>query len=558
MKRALACFLFVLSISCLCIGCKDNNGTDEPTPTDVDLEYRLVSLDGISKGLKYEDSQLKPVIEISFSTAVNPSTVSDAVRFVDNKNQVVPIEITFKKNDSIIVITPTNRLEWMSRYTINVSLNLRSKSGSRLKSPFLINLSTAFNTSDKFPRISDEELLTLVQKQTFGYFWDFGHPTSGMARERSSSGNTVTTGGTGFGIMAMIVAVERQFVTRESAVERILKITRFLRNNCKRYHGAFPHWINGETGQTEPFSQKDDGADIVETSFLFQGLLTARQYFANDNSNENELRTLITELWNEIEWTWFQRDNENVLYWHWSPDYEWEMNHKIKGWNECLITYILAASSPTFPIEKQAYDEGWADNGRIKNNGVYYGYTLPLGESSGGPLFFAHYSFLGLNPNKLSDQYADYWEQNQHHTLINYNYCVANPKNYIGYSADCWGLTASDGSSGYLAHSPTNDNGDITPTAALSSMPYTPEESMKALHFFYYKMGDKLWKQYGFIDAFNITEKWYATDMLAIDQGPIIVMIENYRTGLLWNLFMDIPEIQTGLSTLGFTISNSR
>ncbi|HBL32461.1 MAG TPA: beta-glucosidase, partial [Porphyromonadaceae bacterium] len=409
---------------------------------------------------------------------------------------------------------------------------------------------------DKYPRISDEELLTLVQKQTFRYFWDFGHPVSGMARERSSSGDVVTTGGTGFGIMAMIVAAERRFVSRQEAAERVLKITRFLKERCTSYHGAFAHWINGSTGETKPFSTKDDGADLVETSFLFQGLLTAREYFDGEDTNEAELRRLITELWEAVEWNWFRQNGQNTLYWHWSPVYGWEMNMKISGWNESLITYVLAAASPTHSIPKEVYDNGWARNGAMRNDGTYYGYKLPLGPSYGGPMFFAHYSFLGLNPNGLKDAYADYGEQNVNHARINYEHSLRNPGGYLGYSDVCWGLTASDGNNGYSAHSPSNDKGVIAPTAALSSMPYTPEESMAALRFFYYTLGDKLWKEYGFIDAFNLTEKWYASDFLAIDQGPIIVMIENYRTGLLWNLLGRSTEIQAGLKKLGFETRN--
>ncbi|MPN02572.1 hypothetical protein SDC9_149788 [bioreactor metagenome] len=230
---------------------------------------------------------------------------------------------------------------------------------------------------------------------------------------------------------------------------------------------------------------------------------------------------------------------------------------KISGWNESLITYVLAASPPTHPISKEVYQQGWARNGAMTNNASYLGYRLPLGPNMGGPLFFAHYSFLGLNPKGLKDQYADYWEQNKTHTLINYAYCKENPKKYSGYSEHCWGLTASDGDQGYSAHSPTNDRGVIAPTAALSSMPYTPEESMRALHFFYYKLGDKLWKEYGFSDAFNLSKNWFDTQHIAIDQGPVIAMIENYRTGLLWKLFMSSAEIGDGLAKLGFTYTTA-
>jgi hypothetical protein len=189
----------------------------------------------------------------------------------------------------------------------------------------------------------------------------------------------------------------------------------------------------------------------------------------------------------------------------------------------------------------------------MKNGKTFYDIMLPLGYDYGGPLFFAHYSFLGLDPRNLSDSYANYWTQNTAHSLINYKYCVANPKKYRGYSAKCWGLTASDIQNSYSASSPTNDLGVIAPTAALSSIPYTPEQSMEALKFFYYVLGDKLWGTYGFYDSFNLTSRWFADSYIAIDQGPIVCMIENYRSGLLWNLFMSNTDIKSGLDKLGFS-----
>ena len=404
--------------------------------------------------------------------------------------------------------------------------------------------------------VSDEALLDLVQKQTFRYFWDFAHPVSGLSRERSNSnfgyGNeTVTTGGTGFGIMSVIVATERKWITRDTAATFLLKMVNFLLK-ADSYHGVFPHWLNGETGKTIPFSRKDDGADLVETSYLFQGLLCARQYFNADNRTERELRNRIGWLWEGIEWNWFTKGGEEVLYWHWSPNNGWAMNFPIRGFNECLIVYVLAASGERYPVSKDVYHRGWAESNFFKNGKIFYNYTLPLGFDYGGPLFFSHYSFLGLDPRGLKDRYADYWEQNRNHTLINYAYCIDNPKKFKGYGENCWGLTASDTYNGYNAFSPTNDEGTITPTAALSAFPYTPEFSMKALKHFYNDLGDKIWSEYGFVDAFNETQNWYAGSHLAIDQGPIIVMIENYRSGLLWKLFMSCPEIKSGLTKLGF------
>ena len=402
--------------------------------------------------------------------------------------------------------------------------------------------------------LTDEQLLDLVQKQTFRYFWDFGHPVSGMARERSNvsydyGDEVVTTGGTGFGVMATIVASERKFITREQAAARTKKIVDFLWK-ADMFHGAFPHWMNGETGKVIRFSPKDDGADLVETSFLFQGLLTARQYYTADNPVENDIRNKILWLWEGIEWNWFTQQ-QNTLYWHWSPNNGWSMNHQLKGWNECFITYVLAASSPKFAINKRVYDDGWANSNTFFNGKKFEGITLPLGFDFGGPLFFSHYSFLGLDPRGLKDNYADYFEQNKNHTLINHAYCVENPKHYKGYGEDSWGLTASDSWQGYAAHSPTEDLGVISPTAALSAFPYTPEYSMKALKHFYFDLGDKIWSEYGFVDAFSEEHNWYAKSHLAIDQGPIICMIENYRSGLLWKLFMSSPDVKNGLDKLG-------
>jgi hypothetical protein len=403
--------------------------------------------------------------------------------------------------------------------------------------------------------LNDEQLLELVQKQTFRYFWDFAHPVSGLSRERSNvthyGPEVVTVGGTGFGVMSIIIATERKWITRDSAVTRLLKMINFLRK-ADSYHGIFPHWMDGETGKTIPFSRKDDAADLVETAYLFQGLLCARQYFTANTPKENELRNKINWTWGEAEWNWFTQGGQNVLYWHWSPNNGWSMNHQIRGWNECLITYVLAASSERYAIKPEVYQQGWKNSPTYFNGKSYYNIKLPLGFEYGGPLFFAHYSFLGLDPRGLKDDKTNFWEQNLNHTLINREHCIRNPKGYKGYGENCWGLTSSDNMRGYGGHSPSNDLGVISPTAALSSFPYTPEYSMKALKHFYYDLGEKIWSEYGFTDAFSETENWWAGSHLAIDQGPIIVMIENYRTGLMWRLFMSCPEIISGLKKLGF------
>ena len=400
--------------------------------------------------------------------------------------------------------------------------------------------------------LSDDALLDRVQRQTLRYFWDFGHPVSGMARERSNAvpgydyRDTVTTGGTGFGIMAMLAGCERGFLSRANVRLRIARIVGWL-EIADRFHGVFPHFLHGGTGKTIPFSPMDDGGDLVETSFLIAGLLCARQYF-----DDAPLRAAIDRLWHAVEWDWHRR-GEDVLYWHWSPDHGWAMNHAIRGWNECLITYVLAASSPTHAIDPRVYHRGWADSPVFRNGPPYDGVTLPLGPDRGGPLFFAHYAFLGLDPRGLRDAYADYWAQNRAHVAVNRAHCIANPHSFAGYGANCWGLTACDGDKGYNAFAPDNDHGVIAPTAALASMPYAPAESMAALRHFHDDLGDKLWRNLGFADSFNASANWVADSHLAIDQGPIVVMIENHRSALLWRLFMSCPEIAAGLQRLGFT-----
>ncbi|NCA84355.1 MAG: T9SS type A sorting domain-containing protein [Clostridia bacterium] len=401
--------------------------------------------------------------------------------------------------------------------------------------------------------MDDEQLMEMVQEATFRYFWDFAHPASGMARERNTSGDVVTSGGSGFGIMALMVGIERQFITRGQGVARMKKILTFL-ENADRFHGVWPHWLNGSTGQVIPFSDLDNGGDLVETAFLVQGLLAARQYFKQTNTDEQSIAERITQLWETVEWDWYRRNDGIFLYWHWSPNHQWAMNMQVRGPNEAAIVYLLAIASPTHGVPASLWHDGWASSPYYINGDSFYGYKLWVGWDYGGPLFFAHYSYLGFDPRNKKDAYANYFLNNRNHTLINRAYCIANPNNFEGYSTVSWGLTASDDPWGYMAHEPvgTRDNGTITPTAALSSMPYTPDESMAALKHFYRTLGGKIWGNMGFADAFNPEADWYATSYLAIDQGPIIDMIENHRSQLLWNNFMANPEIQPALDAIGF------
>jgi hypothetical protein len=540
-----------MAVSLICCSKTDSSG-----PVTKKFDFNGHSVNGeTDPSYTYKNVSVQPVITFTFSDRIKESSIPNGIKFTEGNSTAVPYNSSFEDDNTTVVIVPVAPLKGFTQYKITLSDGLLSESDQPLSLPLTVTINTGMDSTDKFEQIPDEDLLSLVQQQTFRYFWDFAHPVSGLARERNTLGDVVTSGGSGFGIMAIVAAISRQFITRDEGLERMQKIVSFLKNTAQRFHGAYPHWLDGASGAVEPFSQYDDGADLVETSFLMQGLLTARQFF-NGAGAEATLRDDINTIWNGVEWDWFRNNGQDVLYWHWSPNYEWQMNFPIRGWNECLITYVLAASSVNHSIPKSVYDKGWAQDGAMKNGGVYYDVQLPLGPPNGGPLFFAHYSFLGLNPFDLVDAYANYWTQNVAHTRINYNYCVSNPKLNTGYSESVWGLTASDNQDGYSAHSPDNDLGVISPTAAISSLPYTPTESMRALKFFYYKLGDKVWKEYGFVDAFNLNEPWFADSFLAIDQGPIIVMIENYRSGLLWNLFMSAPEVKAGLTALGFSSPN--
>lgn len=554
MKKTIQVNIYITLLSFLLSGCGKKNTIMPVTPTPDPLSVVSVKINTATlTGTVNYNIATSVVAKIYFNQSVDRSTVSNAVNISAGGAGAIPVVFSYENNDSTVVIKPLTALQYLTRYQLYIDNSIQSAKKSSQTSPYSLYFTTQIDSSDKFPVIADNALLDTIQRRTFRYFWDFGHPVSGLSRERNTSADIVTSGGSGFGIMCIPVAISRNFITRAQGLSRMQTIVSFLKNTAQKFHGAFPHWLNGANGAVVPFSTKDNGADLVETSYLIAGLLTARQYFDGTNMAEVNLRNDINAIWDAVEWSWFRQNNQDVLYWHWSPNYNWEMNHQIQGWNECLITYLMAASSNTSAIPSSVYHKGFARTGAMQNNKQFFGYTLPLGPDYGGPLFWSHYSFLGVNPNGLKDAYADYQVQVVNHTKINYEYCKSNPNGYYGYSSSCWGLTASDIPNGYSANEPRNDKSVISPTAALSSFPYTPTESMQALKFFYYTLGDKIFGQYGFADAFSLKENWYASSTLAIDQGPIIIMIENYRTQMIWNLLTACPEVKRGMKSLGFT-----
>jgi exo beta-1,2-glucooligosaccharide sophorohydrolase (non-reducing end) len=411
--------------------------------------------------------------------------------------------------------------------------------------------------------MSDDELLTMVQEASFRYYWEGAEYIPGRH-------NMIASGASGFGIMALIAGTERKFISRSESVARFEKILGFLQG-AQTFHGAFPHFINGTNGKVETFfGKRDNGADLVETSFLLQGLLAARQYFSGTDSRERSIRDKITSIWEKVDWNWFKQSPESkFLYWHWSPDQAWAINHKLIGWNETMVTYLLAIASPSHPVAAAMYYTGWAnqdltgqeyrsawgktkDGSMYTNGNTYYGNKLDVGVSNGGPLFFTHYSYMGYDPKLITDNYTNYFRNNQKIAKINHRYCVENPKKYLGYGDDSWGLTASDGPFSYSADEPVPhaDHGKIAPTGAISSFPYTPEESLKALKNYYFNNGKFLWGEYGFRDAFDLTNNWCSEIYMGLNQAPMTVMIENYRTGLIWKLFMRDPDVKAGMEKL--------
>jgi len=553
---------------------------------DADKPENCIAIVFSQQSVKESKENTIYMDDIEFLASDNSATISTVPAIVSATGYARHIDITWNKiTDPNIHLVKIYRSENGKEYMpvgvqqpyINRFADYTGKTGEKYiyKISFLnnkyeeTNLSVPFTASTK--PMTDDELLTMVQEASFRYYWEGAEPTSGLARENiAGRQNMIATGASGFGIMALIAGTERKFITREESVERFTKIVNFL-EKAEAFHGVYPHFLDGTTGKVVTFfGKRDNGADLVETSFLMQGLLAARQYFAGDNAREKLIRDKITAIWVKAEWEWFrQYPDSKFLYWHWSPDQGWVINHNLIGWNETMVTYLLAIASPTHPVPASMYYSGWAnqDNTGIKyrsnwgqttdgskytNGNTYFGIKLDVGVSNGGPLFFTHYSYMGYDPHFITDRYTNYFTNNQNIAKINYRYCVENPKHYKGYGENAWGLTASDGPFDYSADEPVpwQDCGKIAPTGAISSFPYTPDESMKALKNYYYNYGKFLWGEYGFRDAFDLTNNWCSEIYMGLNQAPMVVMIENYRTGLIWKLFMQNPEIQSGLKKL--------
>jgi hypothetical protein len=477
-------------------------------------------------------------------------------RSLDSKN-FEPIGIQIPGNNRFT--------DFVGKPGVTASYKVATSDNEYKQSP----LSPAVSASTR--EFNDDELLTMLQEACFHYYWDGADPASGMTRENiPGDDRIIATGASGMGIAALVVGADRHFITREQGVERLTKIVNFL-EHAQRYHGAWSHYMNGSTGRTMPvFGMFDNGGDLVETSFLMEGLLAARQYFHGPSVAEKDLYQRITRLWETVEWDWYRSDpKSDFLYWHWSREWGDQIHHPLIGFNEVMITYLLAMASPTHGVPADMYYSGWAGQSQTAityrggwsgalegdhygNGHTYYGMKLDVGVGTGGPLFFTHYSYFGFDPHSLHDRYTSYFENNRNIALINRAYCIENPKHFPGYGPDAWGLTAADGPEGYVPHAPDNvdDRGTLVPTGALASFPYTPEASMAALKHYYRDLGPQLWDIYGPRDAFDPGHNWVSPIYMGLNQAPIVVMVENNRTGLVWKNFMSNPEITDMLRKL--------
>jgi len=418
---------------------------------------------------------------------------------------------------------------------------------------------TVTATSTAFER---DGFITEVQEAGFRYFYDYAYPSSHLPREGIKAKNSwdpeaMSAVSTGMYFFNIAVGIERGFITREQGAEHVRVLLDFLNGPTDRFYGAFPHWIDGNTGKVRPFSPQDNGADMVESGIIAEGLIFAREYFDQETDTERSIREVSDSLWKAIEWDKFIQDPdtpEQVMIWHWSPDHGFS-NLPIVGFNEAEICYILGVASPTFPIKPELYWDGWvAKNADYYNprtvEGVDGPIELLLNHDYGIPLFVMHYSYMGLDPRKVPLKEGNLFDEFTQLTKANRDYAKLNADKFQGYDK-YWGLTASLDPDGYRAHHPVHDdNGTISPTGALSSIAYLPEDVIDLMCELYLNEGETLWGPFGFYDAFNPTRDWYAEGYIGIDVGPIAPMIENYRSGKLWDTFMKAPEINAAIDKI--------
>jgi hypothetical protein len=401
--------------------------------------------------------------------------------------------------------------------------------------------------------LDDGAFLDLVQHTAFDYFWYETNPQNGLVKDRSSYTSLSSIAAVGFGLSALTVGIDRGWISREVGRARVLTTLTFLWNSphgpeadATGYNGFYYHFLDMQTGRRDG----DTELSTIDTALLLGGVLHVQEYFDQLDATEARIRTLADALYRRVDWPWMQVRSVKLCH-GWKPETGF-LPHDWGGYNEAMILYLLALGSPTFPISPQAWT-AWTSSYDWQ---THYGQAFVVFP----PLFGHQYSHVWVDFRNIQDTYMrakglDYFENSRRATLANRAYAIANPHGWADYGENVWGLTASDIPSSYSARGappPERDDGTITPTAAGGSFAFTPHESLAALRHMYATYRTQIWGPYGFKDAFNPSMKWFATDYLGIDQGPIVLMIENYRSGRIWHVFMQHPAIQRGLEHAGF------
>lgn len=393
--------------------------------------------------------------------------------------------------------------------------------------------------------LSDEEFLDLLQKKAFLYFWLETDPETGLVKDKADNflddtSTVATIAGVGFALSAYVVAAERGWLPKEKLYERTLKTLEFFKDKMENVRGFYYHFIDMKTGKRVWQSELSS----IDTALFLAGALTAGEYF------RGKIKKIAEELYRRVDWNWMLADGDTLAM-GWYPEKGFDPNR----WNrygEQLILYLLAIGSPTYPIPASSWD-------RIRRPiWEYEGYVT----ISSPPLFTHQYSHIWIDFRNKHDKYADYFLSSRNATLANRKFCLDNKDNSITFRRGFWGLTACEGPGGYRAYGAppgyANYDGTVAPTAAAGSIVFTPKESIELLRKIYQELADKLWGKYGFSDSFNLDKNWFSQYVLAIDQGPILLMIENYRTGLIWKYFMKNKYIRKALKLTGFKKGTSQ
>jgi hypothetical protein len=403
----------------------------------------------------------------------------------------------------------------------------------------------------------DDEFLDYIQQTGFDYFWYEANPSNGLIRDRTRPGAACSIAAVGFGLTAIGIGIDHGWITRAQGSERVARTLKTFVEKPQGpaaygtigYNGWFYHFLDMDTGVR--YTRFNTEVSSVDTALLLGGVLYAKQYFAGTNAQETTIRILAERIYDRLDWDWMARKSD-VLSMGWHPETGF-LQATWNGYNEAMLLYCLGLAASNHPLPPSAWSR-WAGS-----------YTWATNRSEPfitfGPLFGHQYSHCWIDFRNQADAYVgprcpSYFENSRRATLAQREYCIANPAGHLGYGSNIWGLTACDGPGGYSARGANpvqNDDGTIAPTAAGSSLPFTPEYSLPALRCFYDQFRTNLWTGYGFRDAFNLRANWWGPDVLGIDQGPMVIMIENYRSQSVWRTFMQNPEVQRGLRRAGFT-----